>query len=218
MPVLLLHCLLALPFLLATANASAQAAVGDYPQVLVSTNQGDFVVELDARRAPLTARAFIERVQSDYYKDTIFHRVIDGFVVQGGGHFADYSATPPVPALVNESGNGLSNTRGTIAMARTNAPHSAGSQFFINVADNTRLDPSRERWGYAVFGQVVAGMDIVDKIAATPTGPAGPFAKEVPALPMVVKTMRVLSQADIDARLQQELAEAEALLEEATSQ
>ncbi|MEM9171241.1 MAG: peptidylprolyl isomerase [Pseudomonadota bacterium] len=196
----------------------AQSPIGDYPQILVETTAGEFVLELDARKAPLTAAAFIDRVRERFYTGTIFHRVIAGFVVQGGGHYKDYTATPEVTPLVNESGNGLSNVRATIAMARTDAPHSAGAQFYINVGDNERLDPSRNRWGYAVFGQVVAGMDIVDAIATAPTGPGGPFAEDVPAMPIVVTEMRILSAAEIEARVQAELEAAEAMLESLEAQ
>lgn len=206
---------------LATATILTAAAdrhegewVSGYPQVLAETSHGEFVVELEADRAPITATNFVRLVQEKHYDGTIFHRVIAGFVVQGGGHKVDYSATTGTPTIVNESGNGLSNQRGTIAMAREAAPHTANSQFFINLADNSRLDPRDDRWGYTVFGRVVAGMDTIDRIAGLPTGPGGPFASDVPAMPVIVSSMRVLSDAEIEARAQAELEAAQKLLEE----
>ncbi|MEL6868590.1 MAG: peptidylprolyl isomerase [Pseudomonadota bacterium] len=196
------------------AQDDAELIIG-FPQVLVVTNQGEFVVELDADRAPYTATRFHDLVTSGYYDKTIFHRVVAGFVIQGGGHRADMSVTPAVDKLINESGNGLSNERGTIAMARENSPHTATSQFYINVANNDRLDPSRDRWGYAVFGRVVSGMDTVDTIAALPVSNRGQF-QNVPSMPVTVTSMRVLSAEEVEARAQAELEKAEAMLLEIT--
>ena len=207
-------CALVATLLLALgAHADELATFSGYPQILVETTHGEFVLELDPRRAPLTARQFLTLVNEGFYTDTIFHRVIAGFVAQGGGHTRDFAEKGGVQTLVNESGNGLSNQRGTVAMARGNDPHSATNQFYINLADNSRLDPNTSRWGYAVFGQVVSGMDTIDRIAALPTGPGGPFASDVPAVPVVVTAMRRLTNDEIAARAQAELEAAEAALE-----
>ena len=201
--------------LLGVSQAAAQGAAlsGGYPQVLVETTAGEIVIELDARRAPLSAQHFLKLVKDGYYTGTIFHRVISGFVIQGGGHTIDFTPKTGADTVFNESGNGMSNQRGTVALARTNDPHSADSQFFINLADNSRLDPRRDRWGYAVFGQVIEGMNIVDDIAASPTGPGGPFEADVPTLPILVESMKLLSQEDIAARAQAAIEAAEAELE-----
>ena len=126
-------------------------------------------------------------MDSGYYDGTIFHRVIPDFMIQGGGYGPDLKDTESGNTIPNESGNGMSNAYGTIAMARTSDPHSAGAQFFINVAFNTRLDPSPNGWGYTVFGYVIDGMAVVDKIAAVQTGPAGKFKEDVPVVPIVIK-------------------------------
>lgn len=165
------------------------------PEVRIVTTEGSFVVALDPARAPLTVKNFLAYVRTGFYDGTLFHRVVPGFVIQGGGytlHYKEKKTRPPIP---NESGNGLSNVRGSIAMARDSAPHSATSQFYINLADNTRLDPRPDRWGYAVFGRVVSGMNVVDRIAAVPTGPAGPFAKNAPQVPVVIKKMELIGSA-----------------------
>lgn len=150
----------------------AAAAALKSPKVLLKTNLGDIVLELDAAKAPVTVGNFLGYVNKKHYDGTVFHRVIDGFMIQGGG-FAVADGTivekPTGKGIVNESQNGLKNARGAIAMARTNDPNSATAQFFINVKDNAMLDyPSNG--GYAVFGKVIAGMDVVDKVKATPTG------------------------------------------------
>ncbi|MEL7310489.1 MAG: peptidylprolyl isomerase [Pseudomonadota bacterium] len=195
------------------AHAQSAALTGGYPQVLVVTTAGEIVIELDARRAPVSAQHFLKLVEDGYYTGTIFHRVVPGFVVQGGGHTIDFTAKSGAETVFNESGNGLSNQRGSVALARTNDPHSADSQFYINLADNSRLDPRRDRWGYAVFGQVIEGMSVVDDMAAVPTGPGGPFEENVPTLPIVVKSMTRLTDEDIAARAQAAIDAAEAELE-----
>lgn len=202
-------------FVLVTGNAFAQSAAlsGSYPQVLMKTTAGEIVIELDARRAPVSVQHVLELVKKGYYSGTIFHRVVPGFVVQGGGHTIDLTPKTGAEAVFNESGNGLSNQRGSVALARTNDPHSADSQFFINLTDNSRLDPRRDRWGYAVFGQVIEGMSVIDEIAATPTGPAGPFDENVPTLPIVIESMTQLTADDIAARAQAAIEAAEAELE-----
>ena len=165
----------------------AQDEVPAHPYVKIETTEGDILLELDGRRAPITVANFLALVESGYYDGTIFHRVIPDFMIQGGGHTPNLELKEPGGFIVNESGNGLNNMRGTIAMARTADPHSAKAQFFINVKDNTPLDPQRDRWGYAVFGNVVEGMDVVDKIVNVRTGPQGPLAKDVPLVPIVIK-------------------------------
>lgn len=162
------------------------------PEVRIVTTEGSFLVRLDPVRAPLTVRNFLRYVRSGFYRGTLFHRVIPGFVIQGGGYTLEYKLKKARAPIPNESGNGLANVRGTIAMARGTGPHSATSQFYINLADNSQLDPQRDHWGYAVFGQVVAGMNVVDKIAAVPTGPAGPFVGNAPQVPVVIEKIEVL--------------------------
>jgi len=136
------------------------------PQVLIKTSMGEIKMELEADKAPLSVENFLRYVDEGFYNGTIFHRVINGFMIQGGGFEADLQRKRPHAPIKNEAKNGLKNKRGTIAMARTNDPHSATAQFFINHADNDNLDyPSFDGWGYAVFGQVTDGIEVVDKIA-----------------------------------------------------
>ncbi|MCH8930692.1 MAG: peptidylprolyl isomerase, partial [Proteobacteria bacterium] len=137
---------------------------------------------------------FLRYVAKAQYNNTIFHRLVPGFVIQGGGYDAEFSDKPSYETIVNESGNGLSNQPGTIAMARTNLPHTATAQFFINVSDNLKLDPKPSRWGYTVFGTVVEGMDIVEAIAAIPTGPGGPFPTDVPQSMVIIEKASVMLQ------------------------
>ena len=169
------------------AAAVAQEELPAYPRVLLETSEGDIMLELDGRRAPLTARHFVDLVQAGHYDGTIFHRVIKGFMIQGGGYDRDLESVEEEGSVVNESGNGLPNLRGTVAMARFDAPHTANAQFFINLVDNRRLDPQPTRWGYAVFGSVIEGMDVVDAIAELPTGPAGDFASDVPVVRVIIE-------------------------------
>jgi len=178
---------LILLFLSSCGAAYAEDSVPAHPHIRVETTQGTFVLELEGRRAPLTVRNFLSLVDSGHYDGTIFQRVIPNFMIQGGGYTPDLNARESGNTIPNESGNGLSNTYGTIAMARTSDPHSASAQFFVNVADNSRLDPSPGSWGYTVFGYVIEGMEVVDKIAANRTGPAGRFKKDVPIVPVVIK-------------------------------
>ncbi|MCE9677956.1 peptidyl-prolyl cis-trans isomerase [Shewanella sp. AS1] len=140
-----------------------------YPKVKLETSMGNIVVELDRKRAPITVDNFLTYVVKGHYDNTLFHRIIPGFVVQGGGLNPKLEEKPTDKPIVNESGNGLSNSLGTIAMARDNEPHSATAQFYFNVADNTRLDPSSRRWGYAVFGEVTEGMEVLEKMALVET-------------------------------------------------
>ncbi len=166
------------------------AVAADAPAVLIQTSKGDIQVELDPERAPKTVENFLAYVDAGSYDGTIFHRVIPDFMIQGGGFTPDYSKKPTRDPIANEADNGLANKRGTIAMARTGDPHSATAQFFINHKDNAFLDHSAKDaggWGYTVFGKVTAGMDVVDAIAAAPTGPAGPFAKDAPKTQILIE-------------------------------
>ncbi len=161
-------------------------------KVRLNTNLGDIVVQLDAEKAPKSAANFVQYVKSGHYAGTIFHRVIGGFMVQGGGMNADLSEKPTRAPIPLEARNGLRNQRGTLAMARTPAPDSATAQFFINLSDNAFLDAanSRDGNGYAVFGRVIEGMDVVDKISAMPTGNQGPH-QNVPTQPILIKAAAV---------------------------
>jgi peptidyl-prolyl cis-trans isomerase B (cyclophilin B) len=144
--------------------------------VILHTSHGDIALELDAENAPATVANFLQYVRDGHYDNTIFHRVIDGFMVQGGGMAPGMKQKPVRSAIANEAGNGLKNKRYTVAMARTSDPHSATAQFFINVADNDFLDykgPSPQGWGYCVFGKVVAGQDVVDRIKGVATASSG---------------------------------------------
>lgn len=185
--------LLAIAALVAALIDGAAGQVPAAPQVRIETSAGDFVVQLDGERAPLTVANFLAYVESGFYEGTIFHRVIDGFVVQGGGYGEDLSPKPAGAPIPNESGNGLSNRRGTIAMARTGEAHSADSQFYLNLADNVGLDPKPTRWGYAVFGQVIRGLEVVDDIGHRATVSRGGL-QDVPAEAVVVRRMTVLRE------------------------
>ena len=161
-------------------------------QVKLATNRGDIVLELDAAKAPKTVENFLAYVESGHYNNTVFHRVIDGFMIQGGGFTKDMGEKPTGAQIPNEAKNGLKNQRGTIAMARRAEPHSATAQFFINHKDNDALDyPSRDGWGYAVFGKVTQGLDVVDKIAKVRTGNRGMF-QDVPVEPVVIQSVKVI--------------------------
>lgn len=178
-------CLLAL-LLAVSAPSFAEDKVPAHPHVMLETTEGNILLELDGRRAPLTVKNFLALVDAGYYDGTVFHRVIPDFMIQGGGYDRDLKLREGDGSIPNESGNGLPNLRGTVAMARKNEPHTALAQFFINVVDNKGLNPSSRRWGYAVFGYVIEGMDVVDKIAAVPTGPAGSFGRDVPVAPVII--------------------------------
>lgn len=164
------------------------------PRVLLSTSLGDITLELDAAKAPMSTENFLGYVNSGHFDGTTFHRVIPGFMVQGGGFTPDMVQKPTNAPIPNEADNGLRNSRGTIAMARTSDPNSATSQFFINVADNAFLDhkaKTAQGWGYAVFGSVVDGIDIVDQIVQVPTGQHGPHS-DVPVDPVTIDKASVL--------------------------
>ena len=173
--------------------AHAAEAPAAQPKVEFVTTMGNFVVQLDPARAPKTVANFLDYVKSGFYKGTIFHRVIPGFMVQGGGFTADMQKKPTRAPIPLESQNGLRNLKGTIAMARTSDPNSATSQFFINVADNSSLDyPKPDGYGYAVFGKVVQGMDVVDKIVTQPTKDVGPY-QNVPVKPVIIESAKLLN-------------------------
>lgn len=158
--------------------------------VEMRTNFGTIVLELYPDKAPKTVENFLEYVADGFYKNTIFHRVIAGFMIQGGGFDQAFNQKPARPPIRNEAANELKNEIGTIAMARTSDPHSASAQFFINVANNKFLDfkaPSQNGYGYAVFGKVISGMEVVNKIAAIPTGSAGPFPSDVPKNKVIIE-------------------------------
>lgn len=156
---------------LAPGDASAQTAPGGKPVVVLTTTLGEIEIELDEAKAPITVKNFLQYVDDGFYDGVIFHRVINGFMVQGGGFTPAMQQKTTRAQIQNEAANGLKNLRGTLAMARTSAPHSASAQFFINHKDNAFLDyPGSDGWGYAVFARVTQGMDVVDKIAAVKTG------------------------------------------------
>jgi len=169
---------------------STGAALAAPVQVLMKTNKGDIVLELNADKAPVSVANFLRYADEGFYDGTLFHRVIKGFMVQGGGYTASMVRKDTHEPIENEAKNGLKNVRGSIAMARTGEPHSATAQFFINHVNNANLDyPSFDGWGYAVFGKVVSGMEVVDAIATTATGSHGPM-RNVPREPIVIQSVR----------------------------
>lgn len=182
-------CLPLIASLILNLGAGAQAA--DPVLVQFETSAGAFIVQLDPERAPLSVDNFLKYVDEGFYSGTIFHRVVNGFVIQGGGFTPDLNLKDAHPGVPNEAGNGLSNRRGTIAMARTGEPHSGDSQFYINLADNISLDPKPTRWGYAVFGEVIQGMDVVDDIGHRLTGVKGGMS-DVPAETVVIQKASLL--------------------------
>jgi cyclophilin family peptidyl-prolyl cis-trans isomerase len=160
--------------------------VAPSPRVQVFTSMGNFTIELNAERAPLTVPHFLRYVDQGQYTNSIFHRVIASFLIQGGGYDTSYKLKPTPYKVFNESGNGLTNQRGTVGMARTAEPHGADSQFYINLYDNAALDPNQSRWGYAVFGKIVQGMEVVDKIGNVSTGKVGPIKEDAPLEQVVI--------------------------------
>ncbi len=192
--------LLSLGLLATAAAACLPAHAQDAPRVKLATSAGEIVVEVYPDKAPKTVENFLQYVRDKHYDGTIFHRVIDNFMIQGGGFDTRYAQKPtraPIPhegrdALVK---GGLRNATGTLAMARTMDPNSATAQFFINVKDNAFLDhtaPTMQGYGYTVFGRVVSGMDIVNRIKTTPTGPGGPFPSDVPRTPVVIQSATIV--------------------------
>ncbi len=177
-----------------TVSTVPQAGQPANPRVLIETSKGNITVELFPGNAPLSTENFLKHVKAGFYDGSIFHRVIPGFMIQGGGMLPDMTEKARGTPITNEADNGLRNLRGTLAMARTGEPHSATSQFFINVADNHFLDhrgKSLEGWGYAVFGQVVDGMEVADAIVSVPRGNRGPH-QDVPLEPVVMHKVTVI--------------------------
>ena len=191
-----LRSLLITVFFSLALSAPLAFAAGDTSKddsmVVMHTNLGDITIEVFEDDAPKSAANFLQYVRDGFYDGTIFHRVIPGFVIQGGGFTEDYQQKKTRDPITNEADNGLKNDRGTLSMARTSDPNSATSQFFVNLTDNAPLNPSRGNAGYAVFGKVTDGMDVVDKIAATPTGSAGPFRQDAPREQVVIETAEVV--------------------------
>ncbi len=173
------------------AGTTSTSAAGT-ARVRIETSAGNIVVQLEPERAPLSVANFLRYAREGFYEGTIFHRVVSGFVIQGGGYDEQLALRSPRPGIPNESGNGLVNRRGTIAMARTAEPHSADAQFYINLADNLVLDPKPTRWGYAVFGEVVEGLEVVDEIGHQATAARGEMP-DVPVKPVVIRKVVVLS-------------------------
>ena len=188
----------ALSFCTLLAMAPQGGAAAEQPRVRLETSLGAIVLELNHAKAPKSVDNFLRYVREGHYDGTIFHRVIPNFMIQGGGFTTDYKQKPTHEPIENEADNGLMNNRGTIAMARTGDPQSATAQFFINVADNDFLNyssPTPQGWGYAVFGKVVEGMDVADKIVNSPTGPGGPFPKDAPRQQVVIEKASIVAES-----------------------
>jgi cyclophilin family peptidyl-prolyl cis-trans isomerase len=178
-----------------SAFAQRTIEISGSATVRIDTSMGAITVELDAGRAPLTVQNFLQYVVEGYYEGTIIHRIAANFIAQGGGYLPDLTEKPAERTVPNESGNGLSNLRGTIAMARKNDPHSAAAQFFFNLVDNGgSLDPRPSRWGYTVFGKVVDGLEVIDRISGLPTGAGGEFDRDVPVEPIVIERIVLLTE------------------------
>ena len=187
--------------LLLQPAARADDVTGSNPEVRVTTNMGSFVIELRPDRAPLTVADFLRYAHEGFYTNTLFHRVVANFVIQGGGHnaTAPYALKPTYPAIDNESGNGLQNKRGAVGLARAAGAHTGNAQFYVNLVDNPELDPLPTRWGYAVFGQIVEGMDVVDRIGVVPTGTFGPFKADAPLKPVIIQSVEVITPPGLSA-------------------
>ena len=187
--------------LLVQPAARADDATPSNPEVRVTTNMGSFVIELRPDRAPLTVADFLRYVREGFYTNTLIHRVVTNFVIQGGGHVATapYDLKPTYPAIDNESGNGLQNKRGAVGLARATGPHTGNAQFYINLVDNPELDPLPTRWGYAVFGHVVEGMDVVDRIGVVPTGAFGPFKSDAPLKPVIIQSIELITPPQLSS-------------------
>lgn len=181
------------------AIAPESTETGAIVNVRMETSMGEVLLELYPDRAPETVKNFLSYTNAGTYDGTLFHRIISGFMNQGGGYTPDYVKVEMQQPIPNEAYNGLKNLRGTIAMARTSAPHSATSQFFINTADNTMLDHTGKNmsgWGYAVFGKVVSGMEVIDNMASVQTGSAGPFSQDAPLTPVIIQKMTEVKAAE----------------------
>jgi cyclophilin family peptidyl-prolyl cis-trans isomerase len=179
--------------IVAIGNLSAPSAYADAstPRVRIKTSMGVITLELDTQRAPITVKNFLQYARDKHYDGTIIHRVIPGFVIQGGGYTDKNIEKPTRNPVPNESGNGLSNRRGTVGLARTGDPHSGTAQFYINIGDNVALDPQPNRWGYAVFGRVVEGLDVAQKISEVPTGASGPM-EDAPIKQVLIEKVEIL--------------------------
>ena len=180
---------------LALGQAQSAAPAQPNPEVRVTTNMGSFVIELRPDRAPLTVANFLRYVRTGFYTDTLIHRVVANFIIQGGGHEATppYALKPTGPPVVNESGNGLQNKFRAVGLARGTDPDSGNTQFYINLVDNPELDPLPTRWGYTVFGKVIQGMNVVEQIGLVPTGAFGPFKSEAPLKPVVIESISLIT-------------------------
>jgi peptidyl-prolyl cis-trans isomerase B (cyclophilin B) len=190
--------IIGLGLLLSTFSLFSNATDLSKTNIKIETNLGDITIALDGDKAPRTVKNFLGYVEAKFYDGTIFHRVISSFMIQGGGYDKRYRKKRTNPPIQNEASNGLKNVRGSIAMARLPSAHSATAQFFINVKDNVNLDhknTTQNGWGYAVFGNVTQGMDIVDKIRNVETGPAGRFTKDAPSDQVIIKSIRVIPDA-----------------------
>jgi len=186
---------IACALLFSTATHAADKNNMSTTTIKLTTNQGEITLELDAEKAPNTVKNFVTYVEEGFYEGVIFHRIISNFMAQGGGFTTDFKQKDTHPPIENEADNGLKNDRGTIAMARTSDPHSATGQFFINLVDNDFLNHSSKTsqgWGYAVFGKVTEGMDVVDKMAAIPTGSGGMFPTDVPKEEVIIEKAEVI--------------------------
>ncbi len=186
------------PLVMLSAIAAATGAAAADPQVDIKTSHGTIRLELNAGKAPKTVANFLQYVRDGHFNGTIFHRVIDGFMIQGGGFDKAYQQKKTRDSIENEAANGLKNDLGTVAMARTSAPHSASSQFFINLKNNDFLNytsPDQRGYGYAVFGKVVSGMDVVMKIAKLKTGPGGPLPTDAPQEMVTIESATVVEDA-----------------------
>jgi peptidyl-prolyl cis-trans isomerase A (cyclophilin A)/peptidyl-prolyl cis-trans isomerase B (cyclophilin B) len=183
------------PLVVLSVAAGAPGALAADPQVDLKTSLGTIRIELYPAKAPKSVENFLQYVKDGHFSGTIFHRVIDNFMIQGGGFDKGYKQKATRAPIENEAKNGLKNDLGTLAMARTSAPHSASSQFFINLKDNNFLNAAsaQDGWGYAVFGKVVGGMDVVMKIAKAPTGPGGPFPTDAPREMVVIESATVVA-------------------------
>jgi peptidyl-prolyl cis-trans isomerase A (cyclophilin A) len=176
--------------------APKPAAAAYSPQIQVLTSMGNFTIELNAERAPLTVANVLAYVDAGHYTNTLIHRAVANFVIQGGGFNVDYTPKSAPLKVPNESGNGLSNVRATVGLARTADPHGGNAQFYVNLNDNAALDPNATRWGYAVFGRVIDGMDVVDRIGNVATGAHGPIKEETPLKPIVILKIERLTSSN----------------------
>ena len=188
-----------------SSNVSVTTSAADTGSIFIriETNKGNIVLELYPDKAPKTIANFLQYIEDGFYENTIFHRVINGFMIQGGGFTPEFERKEPDATIKNEATNGLKNVRGTIAMARTNNPHSASTQFFINVVDNSFLDHTSKTprgWGYTVFGHVIKGMNVIDKIRKIRTGPSGPFPSDVPVKTVLIHKATIIGEKPVSTK------------------